>query len=56
MGSADAVATSQAGPEALKKMGALDPSIGGNFVKDVVQGKRDADVNRVVRSNMNQPW
>ncbi|KAJ6145819.1 hypothetical protein N7470_009714 [Penicillium chermesinum] len=31
------------GEETLRKMGARDPAIGGNFVKDVVLGKRDAD-------------
>ncbi|KAI1765710.1 NAD(P)-binding protein [Hypoxylon sp. FL1150] len=44
------------GAEKLKAMGALDPSVGGQFVKDVVQGKRDADAGRVVRANGIQPW
>ncbi|KAI0095534.1 NAD(P)-binding protein [Hypoxylon sp. NC0597] len=44
------------GPEKLKAMGALDPSVGGQFVKDVVQGKRDQDVGKVIRANMIQPW
>ncbi|KAI1407535.1 NAD(P)-binding protein [Hypoxylon sp. FL1857] len=44
------------GAERLKEMGALDPSIGGQFVKDVVQGKRDQDVGKVIRANMIQPW
>ncbi|KAH9990744.1 NAD(P)-binding protein [Xylariaceae sp. FL0662B] len=43
-------------PEQLKAMGALDPSVGGNFVKDVVQGKRDQDVGKVIRENMIQSW
>lgn len=34
--------------EWLKKAGAGHPSIGGNFIKDVVEGKRDADVGKVV--------
>ncbi|KAI1493639.1 hypothetical protein F5X96DRAFT_151922 [Biscogniauxia mediterranea] len=45
-----------AGADKLKQMGALDPSEGGNFIKDVVQGKRDQDVGKVIRANMIQPW
>ena len=37
-------------------MGALDPSEGGTFVKDVVQGKRDSDTGKVIRANNIQPW
>ncbi|CAK1358635.1 unnamed protein product [Cercospora beticola] len=44
------------GPEKLKQMGALDPSVGGHFVKDVVEGKRDDDVGRVIRKDGIQPW
>lgn len=44
------------GAEALKKMGAGDPSIGGKFIKDVVDGKRDADVGKVIRVDSDQPW
>lgn len=40
----------------LKKMGARDPSIGGNFVKDVVMGKHDANVGKVVRADGVQTW
>lgn len=39
-----------------EQMGALDPSVGGQFVRDVVQGKRDQDVGKVIRANMIQPW
>lgn len=42
--------------ETLLKMGALEPHVGGEFIRDVVQGKRDEDVGKVVRSNMIQPW
>ncbi|KAK9778028.1 hypothetical protein SCAR479_05354 [Seiridium cardinale] len=45
-----------AGADNLKQMGALDPSIGGEFIRDVVQGKRDADVGKVIRKDMIQPW
>ena len=37
-------------------MGAIDPSEGGNFVKDVVQGKRDGDAGKAIRATMIQPW
>ena len=36
-------------PEKLKAMGAIPPSVGANVVKDVVEGKRDADVGKVVK-------
>ncbi|GAW23242.1 hypothetical protein ANO14919_127940 [Xylariales sp. No.14919] len=44
------------GAERLKQMGALDPSIGGNFLKDVVEGKRDHDEGKVIRKDMIQPY
>lgn len=44
------------GAEVLKKMGAGDPSIGGHFIKDVVEGKRDEDVGKVINSTGVQPW
>ncbi|KAI1841002.1 hypothetical protein JX265_012879 [Neoarthrinium moseri] len=44
------------GAEKLKQLGALDPSEGGKFVRDVVQGKRDQDVGKAIRANMIQPW
>lgn len=44
------------GAEQLKKMGARDPSEGGNFVRDVVEGKRDHDVGKAIRYDMIQPW
>ena len=40
----------------LKRMGALDPSVGGAFVKDVVEGKREADAGKVIRATSVQPW
>jgi NAD(P)-dependent dehydrogenase (short-subunit alcohol dehydrogenase family) len=45
-----------AGEEMNKKMGAIDPTIGANFVKDVVEGKRDQEAGMVVRKNDIQPW
>lgn len=45
-----------AGQEANKKMGAEDPAIGGNFIKDVVEGKRDQDSGKVIGPGRIQPW
>lgn len=42
--------------ELLKKMGAGDPSIGGQFIKDVIEGQRDADVGKVINRAGIQPW
>lgn len=44
------------GEAKLKEMGALDPAIGGHFLKDVVEGKRDQDEGKVIRKNMIQPY
>jgi NAD(P)-dependent dehydrogenase (short-subunit alcohol dehydrogenase family) len=43
-------------PELIKKMGAGDPTLGANFVRDVVEGARDQDVGKVVRRGGIQPW
>lgn len=42
--------------ETLLKMGALEPRVGGEFIRDVVQGKHDGSVGKVIRSNQIQPW
>ena len=39
-----------------KNMGAGNPAVGGNFIKDVVAGKRDEDVGKVIRNGSIQPW
>ena len=44
------------GVEALKKMGAKDPSEGGRFIKEVVEGKRDEDAGKSIRDGSIQPW
>ncbi|KAF2672325.1 NAD(P)-binding protein [Microthyrium microscopicum] len=44
------------GGEALKKMGARDPSEGGNFIRDVIEGKHDHNTAKVIRANMIQAW
>jgi len=53
------LATSLGGnTEVLKKLGAQEPSIGGDVIRGVIEGKRDADVGSVVReySTPIQPW
>ena len=40
--------------ELLKKLGAGDPSIGGNLIKDVIEGQRDKDVGKVVNKDGTQ--
>ena len=40
----------------LGQMGALDPSEGGKFIKDVVEGQRDQDQGKVIRAANVQPW
>ncbi|KAJ4385642.1 hypothetical protein N0V93_010071 [Gnomoniopsis smithogilvyi] len=42
--------------ETLLKMGALEPHIGGEFIRDVVQGKHDDRVGKAIRANQTQPW
>lgn len=42
--------------ELNKKLGAADPSLGGEFVKNVLEGQRDADVGKVVLRDGVQPW
>lgn len=43
-------------PEVLKAAGAGDPSLGGIFIKDIVEGKRDVDAGKVVNSAGLQPF
>ncbi|KAM5357008.1 hypothetical protein ACJZ2D_016711 [Fusarium nematophilum] len=42
--------------ERNKKLGAIDPTIGANFVRGVVEGARDNDAGKVIRLNDIQPW
>lgn len=44
------------GAEKLKAFGAGDPSIGGNIIREVIEGKRDADAGKVVNKDGVQPW
>lgn len=53
------LATSLGGDtEVLRKLGAKDPSIGGKVLRGVIEGRRDADVGKVVREYKTpvQPW
>ncbi|KAI1391818.1 NAD(P)-binding protein [Hypoxylon trugodes] len=45
-----------AGADRLRQMGALEPYIGGQFIRDVVQGTRDHDSGKIIRRNMIQPY
>ncbi|KAH6625924.1 hypothetical protein C7974DRAFT_434885 [Boeremia exigua] len=43
-------------PELMKKMGALDPNVGAELVRDVIDGRRDEDAGKVVRKDNIQLW
>lgn len=43
-------------PEMLKKMGAGDPAVAGALFRDVLEGRRDGDVGKVVNRDGVQPW
>jgi NAD(P)-dependent dehydrogenase (short-subunit alcohol dehydrogenase family) len=42
--------------ERNRQLGAIDPAIGANFVRDVVEGARDQDVGKAIRWDGVQPW
>ena len=42
--------------EANKQMGAIDPTVGANFVRSVVESDRDQDIGKVIRKDDTQPW
>ncbi|EUC48590.1 hypothetical protein COCMIDRAFT_33871 [Bipolaris oryzae ATCC 44560] len=44
------------GPDFLKKFGAGDPSVGGELIRDVVEGKRDEHAGKVINKDGVQPW
>jgi NAD(P)-dependent dehydrogenase (short-subunit alcohol dehydrogenase family) len=44
------------GKEFLKKVGAGEASVGGEFIRDVVQGKRDGDAGKVINKDGVQAW
>jgi NAD(P)-dependent dehydrogenase (short-subunit alcohol dehydrogenase family) len=43
-------------PDLIKKMGGLDPSVGGNFIVSVLEGYRDGDVGKVIVKDGVQAW
>lgn len=38
-------------PSFMRALGAPEPSVGGEFVKKVVEGERDADVGKVINKD-----
>ena len=45
------------GAAIMSKAGAQDPALGGRHIRDVVEGRRDEDVGKVVRRDgVVQPW
>lgn len=44
------------GAETLRKFGAKEPSEGGEFLRDVVEGKRDGDAGKAIKADRVQPW
>lgn len=50
------LATGLGRQDEMKRLGALDPSIGGAFVTSVIDGARDADAGKVVSRAGIQPW
>ncbi|KAL6691393.1 hypothetical protein J3F84DRAFT_397707 [Trichoderma pleuroticola] len=52
------LATSMVGdPEVLKQRGAQPPSLGGQFIRSVIEGERDSDVGKVIaRDGVIQLW
>jgi NAD(P)-dependent dehydrogenase (short-subunit alcohol dehydrogenase family) len=42
--------------ELLKKMGAGPPELGGEIIRAVVEGERDADAGKIVTQKGTQPW
>ena len=40
----------------LRKLGAVDPSVGAEVVKGAIEGKRDGEVGMVVNKTGVQPW
>ncbi|KAL4900858.1 hypothetical protein BDW74DRAFT_161228 [Aspergillus multicolor] len=45
-----------AGPEQLRKFGAGEPEVAGPLFRDVLEGRRDGDVGRVVNRDGVQEW
>ncbi|KAH9208326.1 hypothetical protein DL95DRAFT_345624 [Leptodontidium sp. 2 PMI_412] len=45
-----------ANPDLMRKNGAKDPSLGGNYVKDVIEGINDGEVGTMVGAEGVLPW
>lgn len=45
-----------AGPDVLRKMGAVEPHVGGEFVRDVLLGKHDGNAGKAIMADHVQPW
>lgn len=43
------------GSEFMRNIGAGDPSTGGDFIRDVVEGKRDEDAGKIINRDGVQP-
>lgn len=38
-------------------MGAIEPHVGGEFIRDVIEGKRDHHAGKAIKNNdVVQPW
>jgi NAD(P)-dependent dehydrogenase (short-subunit alcohol dehydrogenase family) len=44
------------GADAMRAIGAMEPSVGGVFIKDVVAGKRDEDAGKVINKDGITAW
>jgi NAD(P)-dependent dehydrogenase (short-subunit alcohol dehydrogenase family) len=44
------------GADKLKMAGAGEPSVGGELIRDVIEGKRDTDAGKVVNKDGVQAW
>jgi hypothetical protein len=44
------------GADKLRQMGAQDPSVGGNLIKNIVEGKGDADAGKVLSTEGVRAW
>ncbi|KAJ5178935.1 hypothetical protein N7492_002145 [Penicillium capsulatum] len=42
--------------ERNRLMGAIDPTMGADFVRDVIEGTRDRDIGQAIRRDGVQPW
>lgn len=43
-------------PDEQRKYGAEEPIVGGRFIRDVIEGKRDQDVGKLINKDGIVPW